>query len=283
MPLRPFFLEGPAGPLFAIYHPPEGGAEDQGDIVWVPPFAEEMNQSRRMAALQARRFAAAGLGVLLLDLYGTGDSSGGFEDARWDIWCGDVAAALDWLEAQGRPPAALWGLRLGGLLAMAAARDRPGRVTRAVLWQPVTKGKTMLTQFLRLRVAAGMSGSGMSGSGARETTDALRQALKEGQSIEVAGYRLAPELTAAVDAAELAPLAPPADCRVDWLEIASGADTPLSPGAGRIVEAWRTQGARVSTRVVTGEPFWSMQTLFEPVLVPGLWDQTLAAWTDTPR
>ncbi len=52
-----------------------------------------MNKSRRMAALQARAFAAMGFGVLQIDLFGCGDSSGDFSDARWDIWKQDLAIA----------------------------------------------------------------------------------------------------------------------------------------------------------------------------------------------
>ena len=51
-----------------------------------------MNKSRRMAALQARAFAEMGFGVLQIDLFGCGDSSGDFSDARWDIWKQDLIA-----------------------------------------------------------------------------------------------------------------------------------------------------------------------------------------------
>ena len=48
-----FFLpspEHPAGQRFCIYHPPQG-ATVRALVVYVHPFAEEMNKSRRMAAL----------------------------------------------------------------------------------------------------------------------------------------------------------------------------------------------------------------------------------------
>src|SRR3546814_1526626 len=60
----------------------------------------EMNRSRRMAALQARALAALGIDVLLLDLFGTGDSAGDFRDARWEIWREDAMAAVAWLGAR---------------------------------------------------------------------------------------------------------------------------------------------------------------------------------------
>jgi exosortase A-associated hydrolase 2 len=97
-PARPFFL--PAGPraLFALHHEPT--APVRGAIVYVPPFGEEMNKSRRMAALQARALAAAGWHVLQIDLFGTGDSEGDFAEATWDAWLEDIATAVGFSSAQ---------------------------------------------------------------------------------------------------------------------------------------------------------------------------------------
>ena len=75
------FLPAEPGFRFGLYFPP-CSTQPRGGVLYCPPFAEEMNKSRRMAALQARAFAKAGYGVLLLDLYGCGDSSGDFSDAK---------------------------------------------------------------------------------------------------------------------------------------------------------------------------------------------------------
>src|SRR3546814_18352731 len=113
-----------------------------------------MNRSRRMAALQARALAALGIDVLLLDLFGTGDSAGDFRDARWEIWREDAMAAVAWLGARCGGRVGLWGLRLGTLLAAEVAAEM--QAPRLLLWQPVLSGERHLTQFLRLRVAAGL-------------------------------------------------------------------------------------------------------------------------------
>lgn len=276
MPPEPFFLAGPAGPVFAIYHPPASGkasAAGGANLVFVPPFAEEMNQARRMAAAQAMRLAEAGVGVLLLDPYGTGDSAGDFADARWDIWLGDIGAALDWFEARGEAAAGIWGLRLGGLLAMTIAANRAGRVPHVLLWQPVLKGRAALTQFLRLRVAAGLSGKGP-----KDSTEALRRALNGGQTVEVAGYPLHPHLAAAIEAADMSALAVPKGCRILWIDVAASADAGPAPTSARLVERWRAHGAKVLFETVVGEPFWGVQSWLAPVLVPALWDRTLELW-----
>ena len=271
MGFEPLFLTGAAGQLFALYFPPQGGERGGWGVAYVPAFAEEMNQSRRMATLQARKLAAAGVGVLLLDLYGTGDSAGEFSEARWDIWLADVGVALDFLEARGLRPA-LWGLRLGGLLAVQAAAKQPDRVRRIVLWQPVSNGQTFLTQFLRLRVAAAMSEAEP-----KETTSGLRAKLIEEGSLEVAGYELSSELALAIEAGKLAAQAPAPGCPVVWLEVASRAEAPVPPGAQRVVDGWREAGAEVRTSTVVGERFWSIQ---EPAMVPALWDATVSSWSD---
>jgi len=260
-PIEPVFIDGTAGRLFAVFHPPAG--VPRGRIVYLPPFAEEMNCSRRMAALTARALAACGFGVLVLDPFGSGDSAGDFADARWAIWRRDVGLAAAWLGARVAGPLTLLGLRLGAMLAAAAEAER------LVLWQPVASGATMLTRFLRLRVAATMDGAD------RETTAALRALLAAGEAIEVGGYPLHPALAAELEGLRLTALDP--DCPVTWFEVASTADgetRPLSPGAARVVADWRQTGRSVDARVVAGEPFWQIQ---ETTLAPALITATVAA------
>ena len=112
---KAFFLprtgEPASGQLFCLYHPPQGDC--RGAVLYVPPFAEEMNRARRIAAQQARALAALGYGVLQPDLGGTGDSSGDFGEARWDSWKDDLAACCAWLGERIAQPPVLWCLRLG--------------------------------------------------------------------------------------------------------------------------------------------------------------------------
>jgi len=258
-PPEPVFLEGAAGRLFAVYHAPSASARRGIALVYVPPFAEEMNRARRMAALQARALAEAGVPVLIPDLFGTGDSEGEFRDARWRLWQADIRAAGDWLRARHPGDIGLWGLRLGGLLAAELAAIDPGRFARVLLWQPVGDGKSMLTQFLRLRIAVAMQ------EGTRQTTEGLRAQLAAGNTLEVAGYEIAPELAAALDRAQLQLCRPGAT--VDWLDISGEAEAGLAPARQRVVAGWRGAGVRVAADAVPGEPFWATQ---EVALAPQL-------------
>ena len=285
-PAQPFFLDGGAAARFCLYHPPAvhppfvapALGACRGAWLYIHPFAEEMNKSRRMAALQARALARQGYAVLQMDLYGCGDSAGDFADARWDIWLDDIARALAWLERQSGCAAGLWGLRLGALLAldMAQARPLPG----LLLWQPVTNGSQFLTQFLRLKVASEMLAEGGGDSGDKGSksggTAALRLTLAAGQPLEIAGYTLDAALGLAIDARAAEKFTPPA-CPVRWFEIAPESSRPLSPAAARVAAALAAGGAGVTTHVVAGPQFWATQEIAE---CPALLDATVQSLSE---
>ncbi len=264
----PLFLNGRAGRLFCVNYPAAEGSGGRGGVICVPAFAEEMNRSRRMVSLQARALARLGFDVLVLDLYGTGDSDGDFRDARWSLWLDDVAAAANWLSERGNSRLTLWGVRLGSLLAVDAAARQPGRFGGLLLWQPVVDGKATLTQFLRIRVATAMA-EGRAG----ETTEALRNELAAGRSIEIGGYELAPELADAIGSARIDGfhLAP---CTIaHWLEVSEQAGD-LSPAGRRIAAVWRSAEISLSAAAVAGPPFWALQ---EVTLAPDLLAATCRA------
>jgi exosortase A-associated hydrolase 2 len=246
-----FFLPSGPGHRFCIYHPAVHDRAGRG-IVYAHPFCEEMNKSRRMAALQSRRLASAGIAVLQIDLFGCGDSSGDFTDASWEIWKQDLKAALDWLRLRVRGPTGLWGLRLGASLAADVARDRSLDIDQLLMWQPVANGEQYLTQFLWLRLAAEMLAEGAAQTGVRE----LRETLARGDAVEVVGYDLHPGLAADIDVLRLADLVP-AVRRVHWLEVAATAEPKLLPASLRALEAWRSKGMDVRATSVAGDPFWS--------------------------
>jgi exosortase A-associated hydrolase 2 len=255
----PFFLKVPDGERFCIHHP-AASAEPRGLIVYLHPFAEEMNKARRMAALQSRAFADAGFSVLQLDLKGCGDSSGDFADATWSGWIDDAVAAAHWLRDQGRAPLWFWGLRTGALLATAAA-VRSEQPASLILWNPVLSGSQFLSQFLRLKVAAHL------GSGARGgTVTDYRDELSAGRPVDVAGYTVSPALATGLAGAELEALA--ADCApraIRWIETSSSPE--LSPVVRRCANALTPRCPDLRVVSVAGPAFW--QTA-EIETVPGL-------------
>ena len=266
MQAEAFFLAaecGFSGQRFCLFHPAHGGVA-KGAILYVHPFAEEMNKSRRMATLQSRALARSGYGVLQIDLFGCGDSSGDFGDATWSGWIDDIVHAVGWLATRIAAPLWLWGLRASCLLAANAARqlDIP---CNFLFWQPPVAGKPLLQQFLRLKVAAAMLSGASAGA-----MSVLRGQLADGASVEIAGYTLSPDLAAGLTQASLLP---PPTCgpgrRLEWIELSGLPDAPhLAPASHRVVDAWREGGCTVRSQVVSGPAFWQTAEIEEaPLLV----------------
>lgn len=263
----PFFLPGSRGRLFAIYYPPPPGVRETSNIVLAPAFAEEMNRCRAMVAMQCRLLASVGIGTLVVDLFGTGDSGGDFVDGTWSQWKDDLAKALQWLRSEGHACTTLWGIRLGALLAFDFAQD-DGEIDRLLFWQPVTSGKSFLTQFLRIRIAAELGEP----SGVR-TTDELREQFAGGSSVEVSGYEISPRLGLDLDEKSFSTISPRREMSVDWFEVPSTASGGVSRASATAIAYCRERGLSVRTFEVPGPPFWQ---LHERTLAPDLISATTA-------
>lgn len=274
LPLLPFFLPASGGQRYCLLHLPPPGQAARGGILYVHPFAEELNKSRHVAAAQARAFAASGYSVLQIDLFGCGDSSGDFGEARWDIWHNDLHLACAWLAQRVDGPLTVWGLRLGALLALDFASRAPLPLARLLLWQPELDGRRSIDRFLRLRLATGMLAGG-----AQEAPGQARAALAESAAVEVAGYLLAPALAHAIDGVNASALQPAVP--VYWLDYQGPeqAAAPLPP----LARQWRDQGAAVHVASFGDGPFWHSGEL---LACPQLLDATRALcrdWLDEER
>jgi len=220
-----------------------------GAIIYVHPFAEEMNKSRRMAALQSRAMAQAGYAVLQIDLLGCGDSAGDFSDATWSAWQEDVLLAYRWLRSKTQAPLTLWGMRSGCMVAAHAAVNVPETVN-FIYWQPVVSGKQHWQQFMRLKIA-GEIASGQ----AKGVAEQLRSRLAEGKTVEIAGYTVSSGLVDGLENAELVPPLVRAG-NVIWIEISMREIATISPSSNKCIEQWRNAGFRLVSSIVRGPCFW---------------------------
>lgn len=249
-----FYLPAAAGAgdqRFALFHPAPSGIDKRGAVLYIHPFAEEMNKSRRMAALQARALAASGFDVMQLDLLGCGDSAGDFGDATWAAWVDDVLLAHQWLRQRSAAPLWLWGLRAGCLLAVDAAQ-RLSEPCHFLFWQAPSNGKTLLQQFMRLKAAGDLVGGQ-----AKAIMQGLREQIARGASVEIAGYTVSPGLANGLERATLVPPAAKASAqRVAWFEISPREDATLSPAASAGIAQWQHAGYSVTSQVVNGPAFW---------------------------
>jgi exosortase A-associated hydrolase 1/exosortase A-associated hydrolase 2 len=250
--VQPFHLDGTKGVLAAIYYPTVGPRHPWGDILLVPAFAEEMNRCRAMVAMQARALAALGVGTLVLDPYGTGDSSGEFVEASWAQWQADLQRGLDWLRTHGQGCTSLWGVRLGAIMASGIA-SADAQIERLLLWQPVVDARAFYTQFLRIRIAAELEQSG-----GIKTTDQLRSMSARGKLIEVSGYQIGSVLAAELDRIQLPAVESITRLHTLWYEVLASSDANIPRGNLKVADSYRAAGARIQVESAIGPPFWQV-------------------------
>ena len=254
--LEAFFAPGTAGKLFSLLYCPPANTTVRGAVMYLAPFGEEMNKGRRMAALQARAWANAGWFVLQQDSFGCGDSEGEFADATWAVWLADALRAAHWLKARTGHRPVLWGARAGALLACAMAQQE-ALLRQLLFWHPVTSGKLLLQQLLRLKVAGNLFAAESGGASTRQ----WRMHWETGQSVEIAGYEWSSALALAIEARAL--VAPASVGQLAWLELSGSHAHDLSPAAQAAISAWRAAGWAVAARPVLGSAFWQVVEIVE--------------------
>jgi exosortase A-associated hydrolase 2 len=240
-----------------LWQPPHGTI-CRFAALYVPAALDEMNKSRRMAALQARALANCGGAVALLDPTGTGDSAGEHGEATWNGWRTDVTLAWEWLGHLAPVPRVLWGMRLGGLLAADLVASGAIDPSLLLLWQPVISGRAFFNQLLRLGSARELIAGVSSGADAK----LLRESLDSGATIEIAGYDLNPALVAGAEAVDLNHLVVRA-CPVVWRETTVSEPPVPSAAATKIALRWTQDGAVIDCEAVRGPSFWAAQEIVE--------------------
>lgn len=253
--LEPRFLNLSNGRIHLAVFVPAPSVDYRGLVLHFPAFGEEMNKSRATVSRQARNLAAAGFRVVVPDYHGTGDSEGDFGNSDWASWRSDVEDLLSWLVDQGESSAIFWGLRTGCLMALQSIHVSSIKVGALLLWQPCGDGEIFCKQFLRLGFASGLLGD------RSETTSELRERLRRGERIEVAGYELSPSLISQLEQVQAKALYPGPGIPTHWLEVVSAPSKGPSPVATKTLSAWREQGADALAHTVVGPQFWLTQEI----------------------
>jgi exosortase A-associated hydrolase 2 len=239
-------------------------------VLFVPPFAEEMNKSRRMMAMCAQELAQKGLLAVLPDLYGTGDSHGDFRDADWGTWLTDLKAVSAWLDSASVVVDAIVAVRIGAeLAAEASERELLPPIRHAVLWNPVFDSNKYLTQFLRLRTSA----MAMQGE-AKESVASLKHRFQSGEMLPVAGYTLSPTLGTELANKASRTHIPKNWQNTTWLEAQRDVNAPLAANSKAILEASRERDSIATCHVLQGDPYW---TATEIVVIPAIVTATIRA------
>jgi exosortase A-associated hydrolase 2 len=267
--ITPGFLAGARGQIFALTRRPP--ARSGHGVLIVPPFAEEMNKSRRMFTDVATGLARRGLATVVPDLFGTGDSEGEFREADWDVWADDLQRVARRSAEEGWPIRAVLCTRLGCMLGAQVARSLPG-LTRTVFWQPVLDGDRFLTQFLRLRVAASMMDKDR-----KETVAQLKEQMRSAQFIEVSGYELSARLASQIESQRLPPALGTHLGVLHWMEVVRDLDAPLPTPHAACIEKAKASGIEVELEKVLGEPFWQSTEIVRIAELTGRTVEALAS------
>ena len=182
----PFFLNVGNHRLFVTRWQKNGS--DAAPILLLPPFAEEMNRVRRYVAELSKQLLGAGYTLWQLDLSCTGDSSGKFSAARVSHWQQELVAAVEQITDEGKSPPGILAIRGGSLFLPSLVKNTAANIGKVCLIEPISTGGQLLNEFLRIRVAKSIF------EGTKETVSSLATLLEDGDSLEVAGYKLSSSL-----------------------------------------------------------------------------------------
>ena len=176
-------------PVLSHLHLPESPGIGVG-VVMVPPLGWDDICTYRPLRAVAGVLAAAGIPVLRFDLPGTGDSAGTPQSEQLlEQWIAAVSTAADELRAAtGVQQVAVFGVRLGAMLALAAAA-RGADLQDLILWGPQSTGRGYLRElkiFKNLEVQEYATGE----EGPAQPVPGL----------ETGGFLLSPETEAAIHA-----------------------------------------------------------------------------------
>ena len=244
MSLTAEFIDTAEGRLFVVERAPLDPRG--GTTLLVSPLGDEMNKSRALFTQLGISLAREGRALIVVDLFGTGDSEGNFEDASIERWSKNLDALATWSSQRGYAIDSIVAVRFGCLLAAHWARNTNRQFASTVFWQPVLNGAQIVSQWLRVRVAASMFDGNSKVTGAE-----LESELKEGRSLEIGGYPLTSSFASELRSLDLTRLLCAGLGDLHLFEIGSGLE--CSPAMSRLAQ---TREFRQMS-MIAGDAFWS--------------------------
>lgn len=243
----PFFLDVGGSARFAVFHP--ANRPVRGAFLFCHPLFEEKLWAHRAYVSFARRLANSGFSVLRIDLRGTGDSDEDFGAAVVNDYLDDLEAGWEELlrRSGGGGVLGTFGLRLGGAFALALS-ERIRNVSHQVLWEPVLDPSRYLHELLRSNLTAQMATHGK----VLQTRDQLTDMMRQGQPVDVDGYRLTARLFDSIAQLKPAELSVPSESEALILQVSRAQEQPLRAE----YMAWREAHPSHVVASVVEEPFW---------------------------
>tara|TARA_R110002049_G_scaffold147342_1_gene310155 strand:+ start:124754 stop:125497 length:744 start_codon:yes stop_codon:yes gene_type:complete len=167
-------------------------------VILVPPFAEEMNRSKKMYVLCARLLANAGIHSLCFDFAGTGDSYGEWGDFDYSDWKQNLIDVYQFAK-KFASNISLITMRDGGLISLNLVKQNDINIDKCVLWDPIDSGEVLIRQLIRMKIA-----NAMAGDLKKITTREVLDEIDKSGFLEVGGYHVSSDLIAAIKAEKIA-------------------------------------------------------------------------------
>ncbi len=223
-------------------------------VLFLPPFAEEINKTRHLANKVIQQLATADCNSFMLDNFGTGDSEGDLDQASLDIWREDIHEFIKLLQQQGYQNLNVIAIRFGSLQLLDLLNNNSLALPleQIVLWQPMFDPAKFWQQFVRIKVAEAMA------SGTKISQKELEQQLDNGDNIEIAGYPISPAFYHSLQQMNTSLPARLAEYQLSWFET-SQLDTVALPVQKKLQQL--QQQTKVNFVPLKAEPYWQTTEL----------------------
>lgn len=153
-------------------------------MIFVPPFAEEMNRSKRMYVLCSRLLANAGVHAICFDFAGTGDSSGEWGEYRLTDWKANLTDTYNYVRRFSTKTSFVT-LRDSALIAFELIKHANIKIERCVLWYPIDNREALIRQLIRMKIAAAMASDLK-----KITSKEVLSGIEQSGFLEVGGYHV---------------------------------------------------------------------------------------------
>ncbi|MFZ6766755.1 alpha/beta fold hydrolase [Undibacterium sp. Di26W] len=222
-----------ASPMLGWYHPAklrDAGGSRQCGVVLCPPFGHEYMVSYLAYRHLANQLARAGFDVFFFDYSNTGDAADvDVLTDRIGLWQENIRqAAAQLRKMAGVQHIALFGLRLGGLLAASVAHEIDARAM--LLMAPVISGRAYAREMLVLRNMSSISD--MNGLQADVDLDQARDPAHTVTDDELTGYEFSAATRSSLGKLDLLKMPAPA------MPVFIQARDDVSGQEAKLVNAW---------------------------------------------
>ncbi len=219
----------------------------------LPPFGDEMNKCRHLFTQLRQQLFLLKQDVLVLDPYGTGDSTGDLNEATLQLWTSDYLAMMGLARQRGYQRVNFVAVRFGYVqLLDLLQHELPLTLNKLLLWQPL-QAPAFLQQLFRLKIAEQMT------IGQKVSQKQLEHEVTAGATLEIAGYPINAQFLQSIQQAPAA-LPPALHVPLLWLE------TNPMPQCGPVVQQQlqhlqqicQTQFIHLQT-----DPYWNSAELVQ--------------------